>query len=123
MKLIYSFAISIALVACGSEKKTDTKATDTLTGKQPAGHVTISGGQPGEAPTVEGMNTPVPKQPAGDFQKANVTVNTVENTEGEANGTWGYQILLEGKVYITQPGIPSVPGNNGFKTEAKARKA
>jgi hypothetical protein len=33
---------------------------------------------------------------------------------------WGYQILNNGKLYINQPHIPSIQGNNGFKTEDNA---
>ncbi len=35
---------------------------------------------------------------------------------------WGYDILIDNKLYIHQPTIPSVPGNNSFKTEDDARK-
>jgi len=35
---------------------------------------------------------------------------------------WGYQILNLGDLYINQPHIPSIPGNNGFDSEEKAKK-
>ena len=35
---------------------------------------------------------------------------------------WGYQILNNGELYINQPHIPSIPGNNGFETEENALK-
>ncbi|MFK7948435.1 MAG: DUF4907 domain-containing protein [Saprospiraceae bacterium] len=36
---------------------------------------------------------------------------------------WGYDIKQNGKPYIHQPHIPSVGGNQGFSTQAKAEKA
>jgi hypothetical protein len=41
-----------------------------------------------------------------------------EGTQG-----WGYDILLNGEPHIHQPHIPAVSGNQGFKSEAAARKA
>ena len=38
------------------------------------------------------------------------------------NNTFGYNILKNGKIYIHQPHIPAVPGNEGFKSENKALK-
>jgi hypothetical protein len=35
---------------------------------------------------------------------------------------FGYDILNHGKVYIHQPNIPAVPGNNGFINEKDAEK-
>jgi|SRR5688572_9988069 len=35
---------------------------------------------------------------------------------------FGYDILLEGKVYIHQPHIPSISGSKGFSSENDARK-
>lgn len=36
---------------------------------------------------------------------------------------FGYDIYKDDSRYIHQPSIPAVPGNNGFSTEAKAKKA
>jgi hypothetical protein len=33
---------------------------------------------------------------------------------------WGYQLLDSGKVFINQPHIPAVSGNEGFSSEEKA---
>ena len=30
---------------------------------------------------------------------------------------------MDGKLFIRQPSVPSLPGNRGFSTQAKARKA
>lgn len=42
---------------------------------------------------------------------------TFQNENG-----WGYNILLDGKLFIRQPNIPSIPGNKGFADEEKAKK-
>src|SRR3954462_6962289 len=36
---------------------------------------------------------------------------------------FGYNIYKDDALYIHQPAIPAVPGNEGFSTEAKAKKA
>jgi hypothetical protein len=38
------------------------------------------------------------------------------------NNTWGYDILVDNKLTIHQPSIPSLPGNEGFKVKESAEK-
>jgi hypothetical protein len=38
------------------------------------------------------------------------------------NNTWGYDILVNNKLTIHQPSIPSLPGNEGFKSKKNAEK-
>jgi hypothetical protein len=38
------------------------------------------------------------------------------------NKTWGYDIYMEKRLYIHQPSMPGLPGNEGFKTKADAEK-
>lgn len=38
------------------------------------------------------------------------------------NGTFGYDILSDGKLLIHQPNIPGLPGNEGCKTKTDAEK-
>ena len=45
---------------------------------------------------------------------------TTETTFNMEYG-WGYQILNNSSLYINQPHIPSIQGNNGFDTEEKAQ--
>jgi Domain of unknown function (DUF4907) len=40
----------------------------------------------------------------------------------QPDGTWGYDILSEGKLLIHQPHIPALPGNRGFETTAQAER-
>jgi hypothetical protein len=44
---------------------------------------------------------------------------TVETVNGEKG--WGYNILKDGKPFIRQANIPSLPGNKGFDSEEKAK--
>ena len=36
--------------------------------------------------------------------------------------TWGYDIYIEKRLFIHQPSIPGLPGNEGFKIKADADK-
>jgi hypothetical protein len=38
------------------------------------------------------------------------------------DGTWGYDILYQGKPYVHQPHIPAIGGKGGFASENQARK-
>ena len=38
------------------------------------------------------------------------------------NKTWCYDIYMDKKLFIHQPSIPGLPGNEGFKTKADAEK-
>lgn len=54
---------------------------------------------------------------------ANIEVKTfLHNNDGHKEG-YGYDIVVDGKLYIHQPHIPAVSGNHSFKTEADAKKA
>ncbi len=35
--------------------------------------------------------------------------------------TWGYDIIIDGNIYVHQPTKPAVGGNSGFATEAEAQ--
>lgn len=41
---------------------------------------------------------------------------------GASENTYGYDILIDGRILIHQPHIPAVPGNEGFASQADARK-
>jgi hypothetical protein len=53
-----------------------------------------------------------------------VTVQTYEVTDslGKRSEGWGYDLIVGTKKVIHQPIRPALPGNNGFATEADARK-
>ena len=50
------------------------------------------------------------------YENSEITVDTFEEETG-----WGYEVLIDGNVYVHQPNIPAVGGNKGFKTEADAQ--
>ena len=57
-------------------------------------------------------------------KKANPYANADLKTEvfPNSDGNYGYQVLLNGSPMVRQPNIPGVPGNAGFRDEAKAKK-
>jgi len=52
-------------------------------------------------------------------QLKNVSIETRVFKNTEING-YGYDILMDGKIYVHQPNIPALPGNNGFASEKQA---
>ena len=64
--------------------------------------------------------------PAGDTltpQKVTVQVFSNDTTPDAALKGFGYNILMDGKLYVHQPHIPAVPGNKGFANIDQAKKA
>ena len=61
----------------------------------------------------------VPKFPSADTQKISGYSYTIISAP---NNTWCYDIYKDKKLFIHQPSIPAVPGNEGFKTKAEAEK-
>ncbi|KKQ34172.1 MAG: hypothetical protein US50_C0059G0005 [Candidatus Nomurabacteria bacterium GW2011_GWB1_37_5] len=51
------------------------------------------------------------------FINSNIEVKTFQ-----IENDWGYDVLIDGELYVHQPNIPSMPGDSGFKTEEDARK-
>jgi hypothetical protein len=50
--------------------------------------------------------------------------NTIDYQVISANeNTWGYNILMDGKLFIHQPFAPGISGNRGFSTKKKASSA
>lgn len=49
-----------------------------------------------------------------------IEVKSFPNTD-DLKG-FGYDIYMDGKIYVHQPHIPAIAGNKGFSTEADARK-
>ncbi len=53
---------------------------------------------------------------ASPYLNSNIEIKTFQGEKG-----WGYDILIDGVVYVHQPSMPALPGDNGFKTEAQAK--
>jgi len=88
---------SLINISCGDEKKEETKKTDA-------------------SKPVAGYNP---------YENADMTVEVFKVDSIEYNGSrgWGYDIMIDGKVFIHQPNIPAIMGNNGFSSEEKATAA
>ena len=57
--------------------------------------------------------------PSGDaFKNAKITYNLIPGI----NKSWGYDILVDNRLTIHQTSVPSLPGNEGFKTKEGAEK-
>ena len=50
------------------------------------------------------------------YENSEIIVNTFEEDTG-----WGYDVLIDGNLYVHQPNIPAVGGNKGFTAEVDAR--
>lgn len=63
--------------------------------------------------------------PYNPYTDSKITVEVFKVDSIETNGSrgWGYDIMIDGKIYIHQPNVPAVMGNNGFSSEELARAA
>lgn len=48
---------------------------------------------------------------------ASFEIKTIKNDIG-----WGYDIYMNGSMYVHQPHIPAISGNKGFRSEADAKR-
>ena len=56
------------------------------------------------------------------FPAGNPSGNYAARIISAEGGTFGYEIVNDGRPLIRQANIPGMPGNSGFKTDADARK-
>jgi Domain of unknown function (DUF4907) len=72
-----------------------------------------------EAPVAQPTTTYNP------YSKSEITLEIyrVDSIDNHGIRGWGYNVLVDGKIYIHQPTVPAVMGNNGFSSEEKARRA
>ena len=86
--------ISLITISCGDEKKTIDE-------------------KPAKPQPVAGYNP---------YENADLSVEVFKVDSVEYNGSrgWGYDIMIDGKIFIHQPNIPAIMGNNGFSSEEKA---
>ncbi|MEP7263354.1 MAG: DUF4907 domain-containing protein [Bacteroidota bacterium] len=69
------------------------------------------------------VNNEIAAQPAEkETLPQNTYVKVFKSTEQGDNG-FGYDIYVNDKLYIHQPHIPAVAGNNSFASESDAKKA
>ncbi len=58
------------------------------------------------------------KETPNPYADSAIEVKTFAN----ADNTWGYDITIDGNIYVHQPNKPAVGGDKGFATEADAEK-
>src|SRR3972149_1572689 len=103
MKCIYLIALAVGFLSCGDEDRTKDLGdqNDTLQYVK--------------------KDTAVPVNP---YKDARIEVLTYDNKSlGNNIPGFGSDIQIDGKLYIHQPHMPAVPGNNGFASVEKAKKA
>jgi len=76
-------------------------------------------------PTTQTHSHPQQTAPFNPYLDSKITVEVFKVDSIETNGSrgWGYDVFIDGKIYIHQPNIPAIMGNNGFSSEEKAREA
>lgn len=52
------------------------------------------------------------------YAESEITIKTFQNKDT----TWGYDIYIDGSLYVHQPHKPALPGINGFNNEKSAQK-
>lgn len=111
--------LGLSLLSCQSQvaHEATTAAKET-----PAPTVAESTPMPAAGPLdpdrpTEAGKPAVPPPTAGSPPK-DLHHKTLQNPDG----TWGYDIIGDGKLLLHQPHIPALPGNAGFQTEAQATR-
>ncbi len=122
MKQIASFLAMTVLISCtqkSSEEKTE-KSDSVVTKIEEHIAEATDTSQKNEKPQT------VKTIPPGDTltpPKVSVEIFSNDTTADAALKGYGYNILMDGNMYVHQPHIPAVPGNKGFSTVADAKKA
>lgn len=85
----------------------------------------ITSCDPQQKPETEIKTEQQPTTPYNPYLDSKITVEVFKVDSIETNGSrgWGYDIMIDGKIYIHQPNVPAVMGNNGFSSEELARTA
>ena len=79
-------------------------------------------------PTIDSVVEPAPvknemqSKKTGVEQNVSVEIFSNDTTADAALHGYGYNILMDGKLYVHQPHIPAVAGNEGFASIADAKK-
>jgi hypothetical protein len=64
------------------------------------------------------QNSAEPLHDGNAYKNSPLTYNIIETP----NNTFGYDVLVQGRLMIHQTSIPGMSGNNGFKTKEDAAK-
>lgn len=68
---------------------------------------------------IESVNNPIQEQVSKDTSESKGISFKIFEVE---NKQFGYDIFVDGKMYIHQPHIPAIPGNKGFENKEDAKK-
>lgn len=80
------------------------------------------------SPMIDPMQGPPAVDPRSPFGQPSPVVeeqrnaNTSYHIIDAPNGTFGYDVFVDGKLMIHQTSIPAMPGNDGFQTKDDASK-
>lgn len=114
IRTISSLAILLLIMACGNGGAPTSPATDAIP-EDDAVHVNA---RPETAIPDTGANSAASFPAADQYAGSALTYAIID----APNGTFGYDILSNGKPFIHQTNLPGQPGNDGCKTKADAEK-
>ena len=106
--LRYSFYLILILASCNKKSNDETVASETTATEEIAN----------SAPQTNSTNEVTPPMPTA---SSDVQIKVFNNTSEHPSG-YGYDILMDGRLYIHQTNIPAIPGNKGFTSEDDALK-
>ena len=109
-KLTLYFALIIALAACNAADTT--KVPEAAIDKPNT-----------DIPAINKEQKDSTIKPAEPSMTASSDADITPKTFQKEDGSWGYQIFMNGNLYINQYTIPGVSGTRGFVNEAKASVA
>lgn len=76
--------------------------------------------------TSKNVENPPPQE--NPFKDSKIEIKTYQTDvlvtldNGKTDRGWGYDVLVDGKVYVHQPHIPAIQGNYSFRSSEDAKK-
>lgn len=77
---------------------------------------------PGLSGTLISADEPADKETEKQQKNLYATAEIIIKIIPATKNTFGYDILLNGRLLVHQPSIPGLPGNEGFSTKERAQK-
>ena len=113
--IISACCVSLLIAGCNAQQP-EPVPLPAPTAAQPA---PVEQAAPLPPPIAPEADAATPNFPAPDSQQgAALTYRIID----APNGTFGYEILSDGRLFVHQANLPSMPGNEGCKTKADAEK-
>ena len=107
VKFLLQLVFTVCIISCSSKKE---EKSETIRGQENVEVITNTDDEKLHAES----------KPAS---TANVEIKTFLHSNEDHTEGYGYDIIVDGKLYIHQPHIPAVSGNRSFQSEADAKKA